>query len=144
LSHQIISLAIIRMSSTTTTTNTKPLLNLNDAFTKFIVDGGSWADAMSIQASLDIPILEAKLKAAVKKQNPSGERYRAKLLAELRSAYADTPGKKSEDADTFLADALAAYEAEKAAKKAAKAGTATPAKAKATPKDAWVLLDVDE
>lgn len=127
--------------SSTTSPKTLIQLPLGDPVTKFVVDGGSWGDAMILQSTLDIPVLEARILAAAKKQNPSGERYRAKLVAELAEAYSWVPGKTRKDAEAFHAAALAAAKASKAQ---AKAGPATPANAKATPKDAWVLLDMED
>ena len=124
---------------TTTTTSSTPLIKLpNDPVTQFVVDGGNWGDAMALEHSFNIPILEAKLIAAVKKQNPSGERYRAKLLSELVESY-NWVGKTRAEADTFLANALAAYMAEKSARRAQ--ATATPVQA--TSQDAWTLLDIE-
>lgn len=124
---------------TTTTTSSTPLIRLpNDPVTQFVVDGGDWGDAMALEHSFNIPILEAKLIAAVKKQNPSGERYRTKLLSELVESYSWV-GKTRAEADTFLANALAAYMAEKSARRAQ--ATATPVQA--TSQDAWTLLDIE-
>lgn len=127
---------------TTTTTTTTTLIKLpNDPVTQFVVDGGKWGDAMILQHVLDIPILEAKIIAAAKKQNPSGDRYRAKLLSELAEAYSWAPGKKRADADVFVAQATAAHLAERANARAIRAGTATPARANS--QDAWTLLDIE-
>lgn len=73
---------------------------------QFIVNGGSWGDAMILDASLNIPILEARLRAAARKRNPPGERYRAILLNELIEAYIYV-GKTRAEAEAFLAKALA-------------------------------------
>jgi hypothetical protein len=111
-----------------------------DPVTKFLINGGSWADAEEMEAYRNISVLEARITAACKKQNPSAERYRAKLLEELRSDYIYV-GKGSKAADAFLAEALAAKLAEKAAPPKT-ASNAAPA-AKKIPKNTWELLADD-
>lgn len=89
------------------------LLNLENPVIQFVVDGGTWGDAMILDSYINIPILEARLIAAAKKQSPSAERYRAKLFEQLVEAYIYVR-KTRADADAFLAAALAAGKASKA------------------------------
>ena len=128
-------------TSTMATTTTKSIdliaLFQDDPVSKFLIDGGSWADAIEMQTKLDLPVLEARLKAACKKQNPSAERYRAKLLDELRSAYSYI-GKGADAGDAFLAEALASHQTGKAKPAQSKA-----TEKKATSKNAWELLAND-
>lgn len=109
----------------------------DDPVSKFLIDGGSWADAIQMELELEIPILEARLKAACKKQNPSAERFRAKLLAELRSAYLYTGKNSTEAADAFLAEALTSSRAEKGKPKPKPLPINTK---KPTSKNTWDLL----
>lgn len=121
----------------TTTTQSINLISLmeNDPVYKFLIDGGSWADAIEMEILENTLVLEAKLKAATKKQNPSAQRYCAKLLEELRSAYAYV-GKGSEKADEFFQEALASHTAPKPKEKA-------KAEKKTTSQNAWDLLAND-
>lgn len=129
------------MSSTNQSIDLIALMQ-EDPVSKFLIDGGSWADAIEMELLLtDIPILEARIKAACKKQNPSAERYRAKLLGELRSAYSYV-GKGSQAADDFLAAALAVKAAPVKAAPAKATSNAAPAAKKAS-QNAWDLLAID-
>ena len=103
----------------------QPLLRDMDPVLKFLVDGGSWADAMELEATLRIPVLEAQLKAAFKKQNPSGEAHRQRLLKQLKEDYAYL-GRSTERADKFFQDAEAAYLFEKAQRGPKAAAVSTP------------------
>lgn len=103
------------MASTLTTLMNSPLEG--DSVLKFLVDGGSWADAIEMEALMRIPILEAQLKAALKKQNPSGRRHRIKLLAELVGDYAYL-GKSNPDFDALLQEERAKESAAQAAAEA--------------------------
>ena len=120
----------------------------DDPVSKFLIDGGSWADAIEMDLELEIPILEARLRATCKKQNPSAERFRAKLLTELRAAYSYT-GKGTEAADAFLAEALTSSRAEKGKPKPKPLPlplplpTNTTNTKKPTSKNAWDLLAND-
>jgi hypothetical protein len=114
------------------TSNSATALRGGDSVLRFLIDGGSWADAVEMEYSLTVPVLEAQLKAAVKKQNPSGERYRAKLLGELREAYSFM-GKSPDRANAFLEAELDAYFAEKGVSRPAPKVVAPAAPVMATP-----------
>lgn len=137
----IINTTFSKMTSTIQSIDLNALFQ-DDPVSKFLIDGGSWADAIEMDLELEIPILEARLRAACKKQNPSAERFRAKLLTELRAAYSYT-GKGTEAADAFLAEALTSSRAEKAKPKPLPLPTNTTNTKKPTSKNAWDLLAND-
>lgn len=58
-----------------------------DPVSKFLADGGSWADAIELDYQLQIPIWEGQLKGAVGRFGPSAERHKARLLKHLQEAY---------------------------------------------------------
>lgn len=129
----LIPLDKAEMAKTSNSTPKMPALLEGDSVLRFLIDGGSWADAVEMEYSLTVPVLEAQLKAAVKKQNPSGERYRAKLLGELREAYSFM-GRSPDRANAFLEAELDAYFAEKGVPRPApKVVAPAPAPVVATP-----------
>lgn len=108
----------------TTATQTKLMeLIMSDPISRFLANGGSWADAMEMEeearlqrAVEAIPKWEAQLEAVLRKpQNPSALRHKARLLESLREAYVHARRPPS-DADAFLAAAEAALKEEGAAK----------------------------
>ena len=106
---------------------------IQDPVLNFLTDGGSWADAAEMEATLKIPVLEAQLQAAVRKgPNPSAERHRQRLLADLRQAYSDTYRPASR-ADALLAAAQEEWAKEKGQSKEKKAAPSTPSKPAKTP-----------
>jgi hypothetical protein len=130
-----------KMSSTVQSIDLIALMQ-DDPVSKFLINGGSWADAIEMELLLtDIPVLEARIIAACKKQNPSAERYRAKLLGELRSAYYYV-GKGSQAADDFLAEALTAKAVPKKAVATKTVSNAAPVAKKST-QNTWDLLAID-
>lgn len=84
-----------------------------DPVLTFLVNGGSWADAIEMEAKMRIPVLEAQLKAAVKKQNPSGAKHRERLVKQLKEDYAYL-GKNTGQVDKLLEEETAAYLFQKA------------------------------
>lgn len=71
-----------------TDTSKVPLLDLTHPITRFLADGGSWADAVEMEyEQILIPMWSAQLRASLGKKAPSAERRRQVLIRDLREAY---------------------------------------------------------
>ncbi len=123
------------------TPNLLELMRAADPVSRFLADGGSWADAIELEYSLQIPVWEAQLKAAATKTNPAAERYRQRLVKDLKEAYTYI-GKPADTADKLLATYLAEAQAAKPkGKPAAKPAEAPKGGSKPTaPRNAWAAL----
>ena len=127
----------------TSTLKTFDLLDMmkGDPVSKFLADGGTWADAIALQYSLQLPLWEGQLKGAVGRKGPSAERHKARLMQHLQEAY-NYMGQTGK-AERQLAAFQAEWEEEQAAKANTKAKAALPkAAAKPKPKgtNAWEVL----
>jgi hypothetical protein len=133
-----------RMNATTKPTN-KPAIDLmalvqGDPVSRFLANGGSWADAIELEYSLQIPNWEAQLKATATRKGPSAERHRQRLVKSLNEAYTFI-GKPADTADKLLASYLAADVATGKPKPAPKAEAKPPSGGKPkAPKNAWSAL----
>lgn len=114
-----------------------------DPISSFLADGGSWADAVEMEYTLEIPIWEGQLKGVVGRKGPSAERHKARLLKHLQQAYTylGEPGK----AEMRLAQFQKEWEEEQMGKPKAKTVTAPKAVMGGAPKpkavkNAWAAL----
>jgi hypothetical protein len=61
----------------------------SDPIFKFLANGGSWADAVEMEYTLnDIPKWSKQLQAAFLKHSPSAKAHQQRLIEKLREAYA--------------------------------------------------------
>ena len=112
-----------------------------DPVANFLADGGSWADAIELDYTLNIPIWEGQLKGAVGRKGPSAERHKARLLKHLQEAYSylGQPGKELERLAVFQRE----YEEAQAAKGKPKVVAVPKAGGAPKPKaggNAWAAL----
>lgn len=64
------------------------LLDLTDPITRYLADGGSWANAVEMDYEQNlIPKWTRQLKASLGKKSPSAEKHRQRLIDDLQSAY---------------------------------------------------------
>lgn len=65
------------------------LLDLTDPITRYLADGGSWANAVEMEYEQHlIPKWTRQLQASLGKKSPSAEKHRQRLIDDLKSAYA--------------------------------------------------------
>jgi hypothetical protein len=135
------------MATTSNSINLLDIMRKADPVSKFLADGGSWADAIELDYQLQIPVWEGQLKGAVGRFGPSAERHKARLLQHLQEAY--TYLGQTGKAEARMAQFQREWEEEKGEKAKAKAAAAK-AKAEApkggagpkpkAPMNAWAAL----
>jgi phage gpG-like protein len=65
------------------------LLDSTDPITRYLADGGSWANAVEMEYEQNlIPKWSRQLQASLGKKSPSAEKHRQRLIDDLQMAYA--------------------------------------------------------
>jgi hypothetical protein len=75
--------------TTQSTVNALQALTYSNPITRFLADGGSWADAVHMEyQTILIPKWEAQIRNSLHKHSPSAIKHRERVMADLRDAYA--------------------------------------------------------
>ena len=91
---------------TTNAQSTIQALLMDDPITRFLADGGSWADAVGMDYELKIPVWAAQLKKAMTKRGASAVKHQERLRTDIDSAYAYL-GVSSERRAALIAELVA-------------------------------------
>ncbi len=76
------------MSKTSTQTTLQASIDSNP-ITRFLADGGSWADAVQMEyETILIPKWEGQIRGSLHKHSPSAVKHRQRVMADLLDAYA--------------------------------------------------------